>query len=269
MKTTPFRYPYRRILAVFGSLAFGVLPWQLRAQVTLIDFDSIPPYPALVDSFGQLFPGITLTSDNKWLADEVNNSVFENINNRSISTFGSDPLTIDFDAPAEDVTVDLGSGELGVTLSIGITGYRENKLIFADSFVTHMVPGGADEVRAHTVGTVDRVVIAKTSGGTVLTLDNLSFVTVTERDSDGDGVPDSRDLCPGSAEGAVVDTDGCSIDQLVPCAGPPSGGTWRNHGHYLSAVAKAAAAFVASGLITEEQASAVVSMAARSSCGKK
>jgi PKD repeat protein len=34
-------------------------------------------------------------------------------------------------------------------------------------------------------------------------------------DSDGDGVPDSRDLCPGTAAGTVVDTDGCPV--------PPAG----------------------------------------------
>jgi hypothetical protein len=234
----------------------------------LIDFDNIPPYPATVDSFGHLFPGVVLFSDNQWLADEVNNSVFENIRNRSISTFGTNPLWIDFDAPVQEVTVDLGSGQLGVSLTISITGYRENQLVFAASFVTQTVPGGADEVRAHTVGAVDRVRIAKTAGDTVLTLDNLSFTTLTEPDSDGDGVPDSRDLCPDTPVGAIVNANGCSIDQLGPCAGPPSGGGWANHGQYVAAVARAAADFATSGLITKEEASRIVSVVAQSDCGK-
>src|SRR5205814_6891635 len=118
----------------------------------------------------------------------------------------------------------------GSTLTVGVTGYRDNLVVFSHSFVTHPVAGGADEVRAQTFGIVDRLVVSLTAGGANPILDNLSFITVTERDSDGDGVPDSRDLCPGSPQGAVADADGCSIDQLVPCAGPRSGGTWRNIG---------------------------------------
>ena len=30
------------------------------------------------------------------------------------------------------------------------------------------------------------------------------------------------------------------IDELVPCSGPASGGTWKNHGQYVSSVAHAA-----------------------------
>jgi len=33
-------------------------------------------------------------------------------------------------------------------------------------------------------------------------------------DSDGDGVPDEQDKCPGSAKGAMVDGSGCSKDQM-------------------------------------------------------
>lgn len=34
-------------------------------------------------------------------------------------------------------------------------------------------------------------------------------------DSDGDGIPDSKDRCPGTARGAVVDAYGCSKEQLA------------------------------------------------------
>jgi hypothetical protein len=66
-----------------------------------------------------------------------------------------------------------------------------------------------------------------------------------------------------------VDAHGCSIDQLAPCNGPASGETWKNHGEYVSAVAQAAEAFVAQGLISEEQAEEIVAQAAQSNCGHK
>ena len=67
---------------------------------------------------------------------------------------------------------------------------------------------------------------------------NAAFSLSGETDADADGVPDSLDLCPGTPAGAIVDADGCSIDQIAPCSGPASGGTWKNHGQYVSAVAQ-------------------------------
>ena len=97
---------------------------------------------------------------------------------------------------------------------------------------------------------------------------NAAFSLFGETDADGDGVGDSLDRCPGTPAGAIVDANGCSIDQLAPCSGPASGGTWKNHGQYVSSVAQAAEAFVAQRLITSEQADAIVAQAAQSSCGK-
>jgi hypothetical protein len=96
---------------------------------------------------------------------------------------------------------------------------------------------------------------------------NAAFSLST--DSDEDGVADSADLCPDTAQGAVVNADGCSIDQLAPCDGPASGGTWKNHGQYVSSIAHAAEDFLAQGLITEDQKDVIVSNAARSRCGSK
>jgi hypothetical protein len=98
---------------------------------------------------------------------------------------------------------------------------------------------------------------------------NAAFSLSGETDADNDGVADSADLCPNTPPGAVVNADGCSLDQLAPCAGPASGGTWKNHGEYVSAVAQAADSFVAAGLITEDQQEAIVSAAAQSNCGAK
>jgi hypothetical protein len=96
---------------------------------------------------------------------------------------------------------------------------------------------------------------------------NAAFSLSGETDADGDGVPDSVDLCPGTAPGTIVDSHGCSIDQIVPCSGPVSGGTWKNHGQYVSAVAHTAVSFLAQGLISLEQAEEIVEQAARSNCG--
>jgi hypothetical protein len=87
-------------------------------------------------------------------------------------------------------------------------------------------------------------------------------------DADGDGVPDDVDQCPDSPLGAIVNANGCSIAQLVPCAGPFSGGKWKNHGDYVSAVTKEANKFLAAGLITGAQKGAIVAEAAQSNCGK-
>ena len=96
---------------------------------------------------------------------------------------------------------------------------------------------------------------------------NAAFSLSGETDADADGVPDSLDLCPGTPAGAIVDAEGCSIDQIAPCGGPASDGTWKNHGQYVSAVAEVTNAFLALGLITEDQADEIVTQAARSDCG--
>ena len=98
---------------------------------------------------------------------------------------------------------------------------------------------------------------------------NTTFSLSGEIDADGDGVFGSADLCPDTPAGAVVNSDGCSIDQLAPCAGPVSGGTWKNHGEYVSAVAQVSVEFLALGLISEEEQEEIVAAAAQSNCGSK
>src|SRR5881296_986892 len=98
---------------------------------------------------------------------------------------------------------------------------------------------------------------------------NAAFSLTGETDADEDGVSDSLDLCPGTVAGAIVDANGCSIDQIAPCSGPASGGTWKNHGQYVSTVAQAAEAFVEQRLISEAQAEEIVAQAAQSNCGAK
>jgi hypothetical protein len=59
------------------------------------------------------------------------------------------------------------------------------------------------------------------------------------------------------------------IDELVPCSGPASGGTWKNHGQYVSSVAHAAQRLASLGCINQNEKGKIVSAAARSNCGKK
>jgi hypothetical protein len=96
---------------------------------------------------------------------------------------------------------------------------------------------------------------------------NAAFSLSGETDADADGVADSLDGCPGTPAGVLVDANGCSIDQLAPCSGPASGGTWKNHGQYVSAVAHAAGAFLAQDLISADEAEKIVTQAAQSNCG--
>jgi hypothetical protein len=83
-------------------------------------------------------------------------------------------------------------------------------------------------------------------------------------DADGDGVSDGEDSCPGTPAGAVTDSNGCSIAQLVPCDGP-----WSSHGEYVRTLSIVTAHFVEAGLITEEQRRQIVRAGRISDCGKK
>ena len=59
----------------------------------------------------------------------------------------------------------------------------------------------------------------------------ISYSFLTEFDSDGDGVVDSKDMCPDTPKGIKVDEDGCPIDTdkdgvpdyLDECPGTPKG----------------------------------------------
>lgn len=83
-------------------------------------------------------------------------------------------------------------------------------------------------------------------------------------DSDADGVPDYLDQCPGTPAGVVVDSHGCSIEQLCPCRKE-----WKNHGEYVGCVNKAATGFQREGFITGATQRGIMQAAAGSDCGKQ
>ena len=111
---------------------------------------------------------------------------------------------------------------------------------------------------------VNSPTIPTNSGAAVF--QNISIGLV---DMDGDGVPDALDTCPNTPLCTIVDSQGCSLDQLAPCEGPASGGAWKNHGQYLAAVAQAAEKFLAEGLISSADKDAMIAAAAQSPCGSK
>jgi hypothetical protein len=81
-------------------------------------------------------------------------------------------------------------------------------------------------------------------------------------DCDSDGVPNAEDLCPDTPPGVVVDADGCSIAQLVPCNGP-----WTNHREYVQAVKAEAFRFWKEGRITQAERRAIDTETEQSNCG--
>lgn len=99
-------------------------------------------------------------------------------------------------------------------------------------------------------------------------IDNVTVTVRSDTDADDDGVPDDQDQCPNTPSGDVVNRNGCSIDQLVPCSGPARGGRWRSHGEYVATVVKVAESLRRAGLITTRERNAIVQTAARSDCGK-
>ena len=99
--------------------------------------------------------------------------------------------------------------------------------------------------------------------------DNDGLGDVCDPDVDGDGVDNDTDICPVTSIGSIVNSSGCSIVQLCPCAGPQgSAGSWRNHGQYVSCVAKVSNSFMKLGLIISADKDETVSIAGKSSCGK-
>jgi hypothetical protein len=82
-------------------------------------------------------------------------------------------------------------------------------------------------------------------------------------DSDGDGIPDKDDQCPGTVTGALVDSHGCSIEQLCPCDGP-----WRNHGEFVNCLKQTGNEFLRAGLVTAKELRRIVNQGAASDCGR-
>jgi len=90
-----------------------------------------------------------------------------------------------------------------------------------------------------------------------------------DSDADADNVIDESDLCLFSALGEPVTSDGCSIEQHVPCEGPMgTSNEWKNRGSYLSASIRVIDSFRKQGLISKQEAKALRRQSNKSECGK-
>jgi len=169
----------------------------------------------------------------------------------------------------------------GETITMGLTVFRDshgsNAIIYYASSPTACMVSPVLEfdnlekgvINGTTIGGYIQVVNAPTNANNMGTA-VFENIHIGLPDQDFDGVPDAFDLCPNTTPPCtLVDAQGCSLDQLAPCAGPPTGGTWKNHGEYVSTLAQAVNEFVEQGLITESEGEAIVSAGAQSSCGKK
>ena len=170
--------------------------------------------------------------------------------------------------PLNAVLMVMGWGYTPTNFGVGISGVALYRLGQDPGFIPVVLSGDIPDIADWTDSSVfydnasERVIYFDQKGVYALKMEPGTG------DSDGDGIADDQDQCPNTPQGAIVDAQGCSIDQLVPCAGPASGGTWKNHGQYVSAVAKEAEDFLAGGLITEAQAETIISQAAKSDCRK-
>jgi hypothetical protein len=90
-----------------------------------------------------------------------------------------------------------------------------------------------------------------------------------EGDADLDGVGNACDVCVDTTAGAVVDNDGCSLDQHCPCDQDPDGNPWASHGKYYRCYGDEVFRFRLLHLITAEDAD-LLKMAARANdCGDR
>ena len=168
----------------------------------------------------------------------------------------------------------------GDTVTMGLTIFQDsngkNAIIYFAKTATFCMESPALEFDNLEQG----VITGTTIGGYIAVVNSPTITTnygkavfqnikIGPPDQDFDGVPDSLDLCPNTPPCSVVDANGCSLDQLAPCAGPSPTTPWKNHGQYVSALAQAVDEFLSQGLISEDQADAIIAAAAQSPCGSK
>lgn len=95
-----------------------------------------------------------------------------------------------------------------------------------------------------------------------LTESEIATLAGVESDSDQDGIDDEQDACPETESGAVVDDNGCSLDQICPCM------EFKNHGRYVSCITRAGEDFVQQNLLTRSDVALIITTAAQSQCSK-
>jgi hypothetical protein len=115
-------------------------------------------------------------------------------------------------------------------------------------------------------------------GGTLTTFHmDSGFIGLTPSQANGtwtltvrDGATGDSGFVTAAALTIVVPPRGADlVEQFVPCTGPSSGGRWKSHGEYVSAVGNVVRELLSGGALTEQEAEDIVEAAAKSDCGKK
>ena len=110
---------------------------------------------------------------------------------------------------------------------VGLRYFVHPRMAIRGDFRIHHVPSALDALREETSG-------GPVSGGNMFAGEGsigVSFFTHNSADSDGDGITDDRDQCPGTRPGGLVNAVGCEedadqdgvFDALDRCPGTPTG----------------------------------------------
>jgi len=83
-------------------------------------------------------------------------------------------------------------------------------------------------------------------------------------DCDGDGVPNVRDICTQTFPGSPVNSQGCTIDDLIWCDS-----RWKDHDDYVNAFRQVVSNFWREGSITIAERNHLIKEAENSSCGRE
>jgi streptogramin lyase len=151
-------------------------------------------------------------------------------------------------------TVVSAEGEL--VEPVGIAVNNNGEILVSDASAFNFA-GAILQIDSMTGG---QTALSEGTGGFV----NPMCIGIVAAQVDGGGKPDLLDKCLGTLPNETVSDQGCSINQLVPCAGP-----WKNHHDYVRAVRGAVREFVFDGLVTKAEKRALVKRAVASSCGRR
>ena len=247
---------------------------------------------AKIGEFGTQPGGLRIPMD---LVVDANNRLFvAAANNARLEVFGLDdyqdpeavapgvlqahPEVLDRDTPTERLT-----------LALELPGHRLDAILPGSLRVNGLPPlqvvtGDLDrDLKPDLIAEFDAAALAQTlpwsgsgqldasallQNGLRLEAQALIEVRSSDTDADDDGVDDVLDLCSATSSGDMTDADGCSVAQLCPCdAG--FDGAWRNHGHYVVCVVRAARRVGQHNQLTRMQLKTLVPSAARGQCGRK
>lgn len=93
----------------------------------------------------------------------------------------------------------------GTTTDTGVAAVVRYRCVARGTTILRLVPPEGLHAKSTTIGRAPAVILTELVAGSI---------TCGEPDSDGDGVPDASDNCPGTAPSAEVDVNGCSQAQV-------------------------------------------------------